>query len=86
MLQGETGDFRDGSTVRGISLMGRECQREGLRTIWLSTRETVTMSEHKPGSMDIRAQEKTFAGFIKMSVWGAVISILILIVMALSNA
>ena len=40
----------------------------------------------KPGSMDIRAQEKTFATFIKMSVWGTVISILILIVMALSNA
>ena len=44
------------------------------------------MSEHKPGSMDIRAQEKTFATFITMSVWGTVISILILIVMALSNA
>ena len=44
------------------------------------------MSEHKTGSMDIRAQEKTFATFIKMSVWGTVISILILIVMALSNA
>ena len=44
------------------------------------------MSEHKPGSMDIRAQEKTFASFIKFVTWGAVISILVLIVMALSNA
>ena len=44
------------------------------------------MAEHKPGSMDIRAQEKTFAGFIRMSIWGAVISVLILIVMALANA
>lgn len=44
------------------------------------------MSEHKPGSMDIRAQEKTFAGFIKFAIWGAVISVLVLIVMALSNA
>ena len=44
------------------------------------------MSEHKPGSMDIRAQEKTFAAFIKFSIWGTVISILALIIMALSNA
>jgi hypothetical protein len=44
------------------------------------------MSEHKPGSMDIRAQEKTFAAFIKFSVWGAVLSVLVLIFMALSNS
>jgi hypothetical protein len=44
------------------------------------------MAEHKPGSMDIRAQEKTFAGFIKMVTWGSVISIGILIFMALVNA
>jgi hypothetical protein len=44
------------------------------------------MSDHKPGSMDIRAQEKTFASFIKMVTWGAVICVLVLIVMALSNA
>ena len=44
------------------------------------------MSEHKQGSMDIRAQEKTFAAFIKFSTWGALISILVLIIMALSNA
>ena len=44
------------------------------------------MSEHKPGSMDIRAQEKTFAAFIKFSTWGAVISVLVLIFMALANA
>lgn len=44
------------------------------------------MGEHKPGSMDIRAQEKTFAGFIKMVTWGAVLVVVILIVMALSNA
>jgi hypothetical protein len=36
--------------------------------------------------MDIRAQEKTFAGFIKMATWGAVICVLVLIVMALANA
>ncbi len=43
-------------------------------------------ADHKVGSMDIRAQEKTFDGFIRMTIWGAVISILVLIVMALSNA
>ena len=26
------------------------------------------MAEHKHGSMDIRAQEKTFAGFIRLSI------------------
>ena len=44
------------------------------------------MSEHVPGSMDIRTQEKTFNGFISMVTWGAVIAVLVLIVMALANA
>jgi hypothetical protein len=44
------------------------------------------MGEHVPGSMDIRAQEKTFNGFLRMVTWGAVISVLILIVMALADA
>lgn len=44
------------------------------------------MAEHKNGSMDIRVQEKTFAGFIRMVTWGAGISIGILIFMALVNA
>lgn len=43
------------------------------------------MSDYKPGSMDIRQQEKTFAGFMKMVTWGAVIVVAILIVMALAN-
>jgi Ni,Fe-hydrogenase I cytochrome b subunit len=42
--------------------------------------------EHKHGSMDIRAQEKTFEGFIRMSIWVAGISIAILIFMGLVNA
>ena len=33
------------------------------------------MAEHKPGSMDIRVQEKTFDGFVRMSDWGAIISV-----------
>ena len=44
------------------------------------------MAEYKPGSMDIRAKEKTFEGFIRMSIWGAAIAVLVLIVMALANA
>lgn len=45
-----------------------------------------THAEHKHGSMDISVQEKTFAGFIRMAVWVAVISICVLIFLALSNA
>ena len=44
------------------------------------------MSDYETGSMDIRQQEKTFAGFIRMITWGAVLVAVILIVMALSNA
>ncbi len=44
------------------------------------------MAEHKPGSMDTRVQEKTFDGFIRMSIWGGIISVAILIFMALANA
>lgn len=44
------------------------------------------MAEHKHGSMDTRVQEKTFAGFMRMTAWGAAISIGILIFLALTNA
>jgi Bacterial aa3 type cytochrome c oxidase subunit IV len=44
------------------------------------------MAEHKHGSMDIKAQEKTFAGFMRMVSWGGVIIVAILIFMALANA
>ncbi len=43
-------------------------------------------SEHAHGSMDIRAHEKTFAGFVRMSVWVVCASIGILVFMALVNA
>jgi hypothetical protein len=43
-------------------------------------------AEHKHGSMDIRDHEKTFAGFIRMSVWVTGISIGILIFLALVNS
>lgn len=43
------------------------------------------MAEHKHGSMNIKEQEKTFDGFIRMVSWGAAISIGVLIFMALAN-
>ncbi len=43
-------------------------------------------SEHVHGSMDIRAQEKTFAGFIRMSIWVAVAAIAVLVFLGLTNA
>lgn len=43
------------------------------------------MAEHKPGSMDIRAQQKTFNGFISMTKWAVVVIFAILIFLALSG-
>lgn len=43
-------------------------------------------SEHVHGSMDVRAQEKTFAGFIRLSIWVAVAAIVVLVFMGLVNA
>ncbi len=43
-------------------------------------------SEHKHGSMNIRAQEKTFAGFIRLSIIVACVAIGILIFMGLVNS
>jgi len=43
-------------------------------------------SDHTSGNMDIRTQEKTFGGFIRMSIWVAAIAIGVLIFMALANS
>ncbi len=43
------------------------------------------MAEFKHGSMDIRAQEKTFDSFVKMVTRGAIISLALLIFAALVN-
>lgn len=43
------------------------------------------MAEHKPGSMDIRTQEKTFNGFVSMTKWAVVAIVVILIFLALSG-
>ncbi len=42
--------------------------------------------EYKHGSMDIRVQEKTFAGFIRWVTWGTVVIFIVLVFMALANA
>ena len=43
-------------------------------------------AEHEHGSMDIRAHEKTFAGFVNLSIWVVCLSIAALIFMALTNS
>ena len=43
-------------------------------------------STHQHGSMDIRVQERTFAGFVRFATWSAALCILVLIFMALANA
>jgi hypothetical protein len=43
-------------------------------------------NEHKPGTMDIREHEKTFQGFIRMSIWVVCISIGILVFLGLANS
>jgi hypothetical protein len=48
--------------------------------------QEIKMAEHKPGSMDIRTQEQTFAGFVSFVKWSVVIIIGVLIFMALVNA
>jgi Bacterial aa3 type cytochrome c oxidase subunit IV len=44
------------------------------------------MAEHEQGSMNVRAQEETFAGFVRMVKWGVGISLAVLIFLALVNA
>jgi Ni,Fe-hydrogenase I cytochrome b subunit len=56
-----------------------------------SDKDTGTMAdhhqnEHKHGTMDIREHEKTFEGFIRMSIWVVIVSIAILVLAALLNA
>ncbi len=41
---------------------------------------------HEHGTMDITEQEKTFVGFIRVSVWVCVLSIGALIFMAVFNS
>ncbi len=44
------------------------------------------MAGHKHGTMDIRAQEKTFEGFIKLTVRASITIIVLLVLLAIFNA
>lgn len=50
----------------------------------MATHHEVTKFE--PGSMDITQQQQTFAGFIRLATWVVIISIVVLIFLALTNA
>lgn len=41
---------------------------------------------HEHGTMDIVEQERTFDGFVRFMTWSAVLTILVLIFLALTNA
>ena len=41
---------------------------------------------HVPGTMDIRQQERTFAGFLRLVSWAAVVILVVLVFLALANA
>ncbi len=43
------------------------------------------MAEHEHGSMNIEVQEKTFASFVKIVAWGAVLSLAFLVFLAIVN-
>jgi hypothetical protein len=44
------------------------------------------MAEHERGSMDIRDQERTFAGFLRFVQWAIGIVIVVLVFLALANS
>jgi Ni,Fe-hydrogenase I cytochrome b subunit len=44
------------------------------------------MAEHKHGEMNTEVQEKTFEGFIRYTIWGAAVSIGILLFLAIFNS
>ena len=43
------------------------------------------MADHKHGEMDISVQEKTFNGFMSLTIKGAAICIIALVLLALVN-
>jgi Bacterial aa3 type cytochrome c oxidase subunit IV len=44
------------------------------------------MAEHKHGTMDITAQEKTFAGFVTFSTRAVIVILVAVVLLALMNA
>lgn len=43
------------------------------------------MAEHKHGEMDTKAQEKTFEGFVRFTIWAVVAIIVTLVFIAIVN-
>lgn len=43
-------------------------------------------AHHEHGTMDSSAQQRTFEGFVRFMTWSAVLTILVLIFLALTNA
>ncbi len=44
------------------------------------------MAKHEHGKMDISEQEKTFVGFIRVTIWATAISLGVLVFLALANS
>ncbi len=44
------------------------------------------MAEHQHGSMDIRVQEKTFEGFMKVTARSVVVILVLLVILAIFGA
>ncbi|KGJ01817.1 cytochrome C oxidase subunit IV [Paracoccus sphaerophysae] len=44
------------------------------------------MAHHEHGTMDSSAQQRTFEGFVRFMTWSAVLTILVLVFLALTNA
>jgi hypothetical protein len=69
-----------GADESGIA--GKREQTDGIRKQMADH----SVTEHKHGAMDIRVQEKTFSGFVRMVSWSLVIIFCVLVFMALANA
>jgi len=41
------------------------------------------MADHKHGDMDVSEHEKTFEGFMSFTVWGTVILLVLIVLMAI---
>lgn len=41
--------------------------------------------DHKHGSMDIRSQEKTFVGFVRVATWTVVVCVVVLAFLGLAR-
>ena len=44
------------------------------------------MAEHKHGSMDIKVQEETFAGFIRFTIRTVIVILVAVVLLAMFNA